>query len=121
MCYVFVKRDGRDFHNKTGKYDVNPGHQGNASVIVCFSITNLQIAGHPGGGGVIKSVISYTQFANKLRMVIASSCSKASLGFMHCGATGITWIKFQASHIVRHHQISASQSAIRYKKDIRRE
>ena len=65
-------------------------------------------------------VISYTQFANKLRMVIASSCSKASLGFMHCGATGITWIKFQASHIVRHHQISASQSAIRYKKHILR-
>lgn len=43
---------------------------GSSLFIVCFiSITNLQIAGHPGGG-VIKSVISYTQFANKLRMAV---------------------------------------------------
>lgn len=38
---------------KRGEYDVKPGHQGNASVIVCFSITNLQIAGHPGGREVL--------------------------------------------------------------------
>lgn len=45
---------GKDFCYKTGEYDVKPGHQGNASVIVCFSITNLQIAGHPGGGRCYK-------------------------------------------------------------------
>lgn len=81
---------GKDFCYKTGEYDVKPGHQGNASVIVCFSITNLQIAGHPGGGGgVIKSVISYTQFANKLQMAIKAH------------ATGI--IKIHALWSNRHH------------------
>lgn len=90
MCYVFVKRVGKDFCYKTGEYDVKPGHQENASVIVCFiSITNLQIAGHPGEGGVIKSVISYTQFANKLRMAIKTH------------AAGI--IKIHALRSNRHH------------------
>jgi hypothetical protein len=89
LCYVFVKRIGKDFCYKTGKYDVKPGYQGNASVIVCFSITNLQIAGDPGEGGVIKSVISYTQFANKLRMAIKAH------------ATGI--IKIYALWSNRHH------------------
>ena len=79
LCYVFVKRIGKDFCYKTG----------NASVIVCFSITNLQIAGDPGEGGVIKSVISYTQFANKLRMAIKAH------------ATGI--IKIYALWSNRHH------------------